>query len=286
MDYKYNLSVCLCIKNEGKYMPEFLDHYINQGVDHFYIVNNNSSDNIDEVINNPKYENLITFIIDNRDMKILMDDSGSYGHKTLLDENIYPLIIQESKWAIVVDSDEFMFGKNGYTIKTYISELEDHIGCVYVIWNIINPLINEDGTISETFSITQNKKRLNHDLINTLSWNIQNANNFGKSIFRTSMLSEHNKLWLHKVKTSGTTINNYNVVSNDFYDNNNNIPYSEITYKDLKITLNHYAIRNFEDYKKKEGQLENVKTKVSFINGLFEILKLSDEHLISDDYFI
>ena len=50
MEYKYYLSVCVCIKNEGIYINEFIQHYMNQGVDHFYIINNNSDDNINEMV--------------------------------------------------------------------------------------------------------------------------------------------------------------------------------------------------------------------------------------------
>jgi glycosyltransferase involved in cell wall biosynthesis len=285
MEYKYNLSVCLCIKNEAKYIPEFIDHYINQGVDHFYIVSNNSTDNIEEVINYPSYTNLITFIIDNRDMGLLTNNSGGRGHKQLLDEHFYPLVIKETKWAIFIDADEFMFGKNGYTIKTYLDKIDDHIGCIYVIWTIINPLITE-GVIVNSFSTKQCVKRLNYDLVHNLSWFIKNANDFGKSIVRTSMLSEQNKLWIHKIHSTGTTINNYNYIINSNYDNCNNISLSEENYSKLEISLNHYAIRNYDDYIKKEKQLTAVSDKKAFINGLFEMLRLSDEYLVTDNTFL
>jgi glycosyltransferase involved in cell wall biosynthesis len=279
INYKYNLSVCLCIKNEAKYIYEFIEHYIKQGVDHFYIVSNNSTDNVENIL---YYPDLITLIIDNRNMGILENNSSAIGHTTLLNEHFYPLIIKETKWAIFVDADEFMFGKNNYTIKSYLSGIPEEIGCIYVIWNIINPVIVAKGVMSNTFSIKQNVKRLNYDLINNLSGLIKNANDFGKSIVRTSMLSEQHKLSIHKIYSSGVTINNYNVVKNNNYDNCNNIEYSEENYKKINITLNHYAIRNFEDYIKKEKQLVLVTEKQNFINGLFEMLELPNEFLIDD----
>lgn len=33
------VCVCVCIKNDAKYIGDFVSHYIGQGVDHFYIVN-------------------------------------------------------------------------------------------------------------------------------------------------------------------------------------------------------------------------------------------------------
>lgn len=286
MEYKYNLSVCLCIKNESKYMPEFIAHYIKQGVDHFYIVSNNSDDDIEYLLNQPNYSGLITLIIDNRDMGILTNNSSPIGHKQLFDEHFYPLVIKETKWAIFIDADEFMFGKNNYTIKTYLDEIADNIGCIYVIWTIINPIINADGNITTTFSTKQNLKRINYDLINDLNWMTKYVNDFGKSIVRTSMLSEENKLWLHKIYSTGTTINNYGYIVTNAEDNYNNIPFSEQNYSKLKISLNHYAIRNFDDYIKKERQIKDVPHKKLFIDGLFEMLTLSDECLITDNTFL
>lgn len=282
MDYKYGLSVCLCIKDEAKYMPDFIEHYLKQGVDHFYIINNNSNDNIQELCNEPQYKDIVTLITDNRNMGILQTNSSAHGHQTLLNQHFYPIIIQETKWAIIVDADEFMFGKNGFTLKTYISQVPDHIGTIYVIWNIINPAFDSENNIVSTFSTQQNTKRINYDKIGGLSWLIKNANDFGKSIVRTSMLSEEHKLWLHKNRSKGTVINNYGYETNNNYDNCNGILLSEQNYADINISLHHYAIRNADDYVKKLKQLDAVSEKIPFIKGLFEILALTDEYLVSD----
>ena len=58
MEFLSFLSACLLIQNETKHLQEWLDHYINQGVDHFFIVSNKSTDNIEEFINTNIYKNL------------------------------------------------------------------------------------------------------------------------------------------------------------------------------------------------------------------------------------
>jgi len=281
MSYKYTISVCLCIKNEAKYMAEFIEHYINQGVDHIYIINNNSDDNIVEVINNSIYSSRITLITDNRNMNILTSNSSAVGHKTLLDENLYELTKQETEWLILVDADEFMYGKNGYTIKTYLETVDKSVGCIYVIWNIVNPNKDNDNKLLTEFSYKNNIRRLNYDSIHQLSWRIKNANDFGKSIIRTSMLIDDCKFWLHKNQVSGKTITNYGECTTHF-DNGNNIDYSEANFKGVNITLNHYAIRNMEDYEKKRRQIDVVSEKNDFINGLFEIMDLDESLLMVD----
>ena len=50
--YKYTLSCCALIKNEENFLKEWLDHYINEGVEHFYLIDNGSADNTLNIINN------------------------------------------------------------------------------------------------------------------------------------------------------------------------------------------------------------------------------------------
>lgn len=280
MNYKYFLAVCVCIKNEKKYMDVFIKHYLLQGVDHIYIINNNSCDGIEDFIDNHIFRKSITLLNDNRDLEILQSNEGTNGHRKLMNDNLYYLIKQETEWAIILDADEFMYGKNGETIKTYLKSLHDDIGCVYVIWSIINPVL----PLCSNFSLENNVKRINYDNIYNLSYLIKNANDFGKSIVRTSMLMDDHKLWLHKIKVNGTTINNYGDIDNNWYDNCNTISWSEKNYNEVNLTLNHYAIRNLEDFEKKKNQLTKVTNKTNFINGLLEMLDLDDTFLVTDNY--
>jgi hypothetical protein len=282
-NYKYYLSLCLCIKNEVKYIEDFINHYLKQGVEHFYIINNNSQDNLEEEIEKKGFNNLITLIRDDRPMNIFNCYNEYNGLNTFYNNNLYYLIKKETEWAFVVDIDEYMFGKNGHTIKTYLYTLDQNIGCVYVIWNIINPL-KVDGKVTKEFSIKTNLKRLNYDLIHELSYSIKNANDFGKSLFKTSMLFDDKRINLHKIQVTGLTINNYGENKNEWYDNGNQIDYSEENFKNLNITLNHYVIRNNNDYEKKMNDIKiNDDQRNSFLNGIMEMLDLDDKYLIEDN---
>lgn len=185
MVYKYKLSVCLCIKNESAYIIDFINHYIKQGVDHFYFINNNSDDNTEEVLENSGYMSIITLLKDDRCIDI--NDAYSYpnGLMCVINDNLYELIKNETEWAIVVDIDEFMYGKNGFTIKTFLENVDDDVGSIYVIWNIMK-LTTANDESNTLFSInSQNFKRLNYDLINNLSWNIK------KQMISANLYLEH-----------------------------------------------------------------------------------------------
>lgn len=219
-------------------------------------------------------------------MRILRDNSGPEGHRTLLNDNLYELIRKETEWAAIIDADEYIYGKNGYNISTYLLSLDETIGCVYVLWNIFNPSFSSNSLELNDFSLNLNTLRLNYDKINELSSNIKHANDFGKSIVRTLMLRDYDKLWLHKIKVNGVTINSYNMIDNNWYDNCNNVDYSEDNFKKINITLNHYAIRDKVDYIKKQDQLNVISQKNAFINGLLEMINLDEKYLIEDTNII
>ena len=48
--FKYELAVVLIIKDGARYMREWLDYHLLVGVDHFYFYDNDSSDNLKEVL--------------------------------------------------------------------------------------------------------------------------------------------------------------------------------------------------------------------------------------------
>lgn len=283
MVYKYKLSLCLCIKNEVANIFDFIKHYIKQGVDHFYIINNNSDDNLEEIIENSSYNFLITLIKDDRCIDIDNAYSMTNGLIGVYNYNLYEIIKRETEWAIVVDIDEFMYGKNGFNIKSFLENVDDDVGCIYVIWNIMTSLSVTSESNNSFLINSNNFKRLNYDLIDKLSYNIKSANDFGKSLFRTSMLND--RISLHKAHfTTGRIINNYGINKNSWYDNCNQIEYSENNFKNVNISLNHYVIRNYTDYIKKKTSFEcnNVQRNV-LLNGIFELLELDDKYFITDN---
>lgn len=283
MNYKYKLSVCLCVKNEAKYIEEYINHYIKQGVDHFYIINNNSNDNLEEIIEKSVFKHSITLMRDNRTINMFDGYNPTNSLQSMINDNLYDVLIKETEWFFICDVDEYMFGKNGHTIKSYLNTIDQEVGCVYVIWNIINPCKDNDK-ITEDFSIKKNVNRLNFDLIQKLSYNIITSNDFGKSLVRTFMLK--GKIYIHKsFHINGKTINNYGENKNTWYDNCNKIDFSEENYNNLMIALNHYNIRHLEDYTKKykEFSMEK-KERNTILNGTIEMVELDDSYFITDNY--
>jgi len=285
MEYKYFLSVCVCLKNEARHVAEFIQHYAQQGVDHLYIVDNNSDDNVKEAIEKSGHSDLVTLLFD--DIIIAHQEGNKRvtnvnNHIAMLNNNFFRRAKEESEWTIIVDIDEFMFGKNGHTIRSYVSSLGKDVGTVYVMWVIVLPEKQENGEIREVFTTHNPCFRVNHDVLGQLKNHVYFANDFGKSIIRTSMLPDNGKLYIHRTPVGGMKLNNYGTdIHAQTYDNCNQIAYSESAYEALNITLHHFAIRDKTDFEKRLQATNDVNVTFNpFSTGMFQMYELPEERVV------
>ncbi len=125
MEYKYYLSVATIFKDESHIMKEWIEHYLDEGVEHFYMINHNSTDDYLDIIN--EYQDKITLMNETRDLFI----GNNFRH-----DNIFQYK-EETKWIITVDLDEFAYSKNGFAkISDYLKSLSDEISQVSCPWKM------------------------------------------------------------------------------------------------------------------------------------------------------
>ena len=108
--YKYDLSLLVICKNESIIIEEFVKHYKWQGVEHIYLIDNDSTDNMKELIQDDIYNGYITYYY--------MPEK----HKQIEHYNtVFSNIKNETKWLIICDADEYMYLKNHTNIVEYIN---------------------------------------------------------------------------------------------------------------------------------------------------------------------
>lgn len=104
-------------KNESHILEEWIEHYIQEGVDFFYLINNNSTDQFMNIID--KYKDKIC----------LYNRTGeAQQHKHY--NSIVPDIKKDTEWLLVCDLDEFVFATKDFekipdVIKKFLDEKED-----------------------------------------------------------------------------------------------------------------------------------------------------------------
>lgn len=109
-DFTYQLSILACLKDEADYIEEWIEYYKIMGVEHFYIYNNNSTDNIEEVLSPYIEEGLVTLV-----------EHPGRGMQTTMYAHALKNFRLETKWLIVADIDEFMLPKSHATLIDFVN---------------------------------------------------------------------------------------------------------------------------------------------------------------------
>lgn len=110
---KYDISLCLIFKDEGRFLKEWIDYHLTLGIDHFYLYNNNSTDNFLEVVRPYVDKGVVTLI----DWPYLQAQVKCYKHCLETYRN-------ETKWIGYIDADEFVCPKYASTIKEWLLPFE------------------------------------------------------------------------------------------------------------------------------------------------------------------
>lgn len=106
---KYPVSLCLIFKNEAPFLKEWIDYHRTIGVDHFFLYNNNSTDNYQEVLRyyiEAGIVTLVEFPYDHAQMK-------AYEH-------CFENYKGETNWIGFFDADEFICPRYDNNIKDWL----------------------------------------------------------------------------------------------------------------------------------------------------------------------
>ncbi len=94
---KYYVSICLIFKDEANFLKEWISYHLEIGVDHFYLYNNNSTDDYKAIIT-PYIDNGVVTLID---WPFQQAQIAAYKH-------CFENYRNESNWISFLDADEFV----------------------------------------------------------------------------------------------------------------------------------------------------------------------------------
>lgn len=109
------MSVCIVaiFKNESHILQEWITHYILQGIDKFFLIDNDSNDNYIEILQPYITSGLVELFIDKR-----QSAQNDCYNDNCLDK------CKQYDWVIVCDLDEFIYARKIYsTIKDYLEDI-------------------------------------------------------------------------------------------------------------------------------------------------------------------
>ena len=220
----YQLSVAAIMKNEKPYLKEWIEYHRLQGVEHFYLCDNESTDGTKEYLSPYIKKGIITYI----EMPGIKQQLACY-------EKIVAEYKNKTKWLAIIDLDEFLVPLKAKNMRAFLSEFKDvsEVSLHWMNYGDANAISRQDGLVTEFF--TSHGKYLNHTV---------------KSIVRPKDVIDFKVFGSnHYVKVNGKSVNeNHQPVS---YMLNMNI-------SGAKARVNHYILKTYAEFlhKKSRGHPE------------------------------
>ena len=241
----YFLVIVAIFKNESVAMREWLTHHVTQGVDHFFLINNGSTDNWQ-----PEIEGFPVTVV---------NDDTKHKQMELYNKYFLDKVKRKSYYVMVIDLDEFVYSsrENKKLVNIIRDDPKTDVFCVK--WK----MFGSNGHITQPESIISGfTKRNKHE-------NLISNFNYIKEICKTNCLKNFE---IHS--------HNYtkNVRKKNFPEKD-----TEESLKVSKIHLNHYAIQSknwFDEVKAKRGAADN--SAAEFIRNN-EYFKLYDRNEVEDN---
>lgn len=112
----YFFSVGAMFKNESHCIKEWIEHYLNQGAEHFYLVNDSSTDNTVEIIQPYIERGLITLYESN--LPVQLGRQRDTYNKYILPH----LNNKDTKWLLICDLDEYAWSPVYKTLTQFLSQ--------------------------------------------------------------------------------------------------------------------------------------------------------------------
>jgi len=236
--FKNYLSAVSIIKNEASYMPEWLEYHIIMGIEKFYIYDNDSTDNIREVL-------------------------APYIEAGIVDYTFWPGAAQQvhacnhclskckldTRWLVHFDIDEFIYPHFDKNIPDYLKKMEE-FPAILLTWlahGTSGKKTREPGLVVERF-----KDHVDYDLETWVGerggWTNSQVKEIVNPRFVDRFISPH----MHPLLGQSVAVNSRGEYVHAF----NHEPEGRTL---ANIHLNHYPLKSEEEFWLKKGKGRGTK---------------------------
>lgn len=130
---KHYLAICAIFHNEARFLDEWIEHYLQEGVEKIYLYNNKSDDEYYEVLHKYINRGIVTLIqwpYDNEPL-VTWNSTQCQAYMHCINK-----VKRKTEWLIFVDTDEFMFSPTGRRLIDVIKDYEDcdQVGACWVFY--------------------------------------------------------------------------------------------------------------------------------------------------------
>lgn len=267
------LSVGAIFKNESVALVEWVEHYLREGVEHFYLIDNGSTDDSIEKIKPYMDQGLVT----------LFSDSKKWAQVELYN-TYFKNLESETKWMLICDLDEFVYSRRSSpTIAAFLKRQREKVGAIRIPWKVFG----SSGLIEQPESIIQSfKKRANYkgELKN---WSPDKKQTLSKVIVKTSYVDNY-QIHFCRLKPGARVISarGKRLPYQEAEDSRNFQPSNEKMLKKSFLHLNHYPIQSldwFMEVKSRRGAADHQNHDAIRDQAYFEEFDQHANELIDDE---
>lgn len=165
------------MKNEAHLIEEWLDHYLWQGADHIYLIDNGSTDET--------LARIQRFIAGGRvHLLVLPEQHKQIEHYWTAFQHFG--IAESCEWLGIADIDEFWFCKSGQTLVDYLS-CQDKWDVIYANWSNFGSSLDTQPSSVRRSLIEMNPSK----------------DRFTKYFFRTWLPAKQDDIEVHSIRNVG-----------------------------------------------------------------------------------
>ncbi len=226
---RYKCAVIAIFKNEAPYLKEWIEYNHIVGIEHFYLYNNNSTDEYMKILEPYIEMGLVTlenWPYDHKQMGAYIDGIKRYR--------------DDAEWIGFIDIDEFIVPKDYDNIYDFLNNYKNK-GAVLLYWRVFGTSGNlkaPSGYVTENYY---------------LGW--KEYSNWGKCFYNTAFdfdASSVHSDGLHHVfwaNFNGKDIPPVNTYGEIVCENKNRKPL-----RNQPIQINHYFTKSYEEYMDKKNK--------------------------------
>ena len=219
-DCRQNLAVLAIMKNESLNVDEWIDHYIWQGADHIFIIDNGSTDDTYQKILLSHHKDKITLL--------------SYPEKHVQSAHYRKAVRSQRirsrfRWLFIADADEFCFAKKHRTLPEALAEF-DWYDVIYVQWTYFGCKDQTDHPKS-----LRAEQVYRHDTL---------GSHFNSKWFAKTKVIRGKALSIHKVRGADSA---RTITANDVFQLNHYQTQSYEFWTKVKMTRGDAALSHFEE---------------------------------------
>ena len=240
----YFLSVCAIFKNEAVNLHEWTSHYLLEGAEHIFLVDNGSKDN---------FMTTVQPFIDLGQVTVMVNHK-QHAQQEILDHYILP-ILASTVWMLNVDLDEIVYARQG-TTSDFLRSVPCSIATIEVPWKM--------------FGSSGHTEHPTGSLVKNFLWRSSTSHPNRKSFFRSSMTT---KVFTHSAEARGKTLTFGEACTRSdgcikattgiTIEGNKVNKQTEFSTTPEFLQLNHYAIQSLQWFLSTKSSRGDVLTKAS-----------------------